>query len=248
MGRNKEMLKDAFRQLKSKEWYKQIPNLLTASRLFSPLVIIPAALVGNIPLALGASAVFASTDLFDGIIARKLNAHSELGRKLDAATDKVFAGSLLIALSFSNPLILLNLGLEAVISGVNLMSERKGNQPKTVYFGKVKTALLSFTILTSFAEPIFEIPRYISTILISTTAAAQIGVSGIYYKKFVSAELKKKFKQALHENDSINEIVEDLDKTKSLEDLKDKIASFNDLSLEDLRNIAEKEIQHEKRK
>ena len=106
---------------------KQIPNILTASRLFAPFFIIPAALLGNLPLTGIFVAAFALTDAADGYFARKYEATSEFGRKLDALTDKLFAASLLIPLLFTNPALLTVFTMEGVISGVNVYSQLSNN-------------------------------------------------------------------------------------------------------------------------
>ena len=75
--------------LKNKNTY--IPNLLTASRLVGAFVVPSLFLTGNIPGAVIATVAFASTDFFDGKIARATNGYSEFGRVLDPIVDKAFA-------------------------------------------------------------------------------------------------------------------------------------------------------------
>ena len=88
----KEDIKNCFKDLKDKDKrIKQIPNLLTASRLLAPLFIVPAAFSGNIPLAILFTCLFEATDALDGFAARKLNAVSEFGKDLDPIVDKIFA-------------------------------------------------------------------------------------------------------------------------------------------------------------
>jgi cardiolipin synthase len=102
---------------------KQLPNALTLLRLIlAPLVAyavwqsfaIPAAAVANAPeafaplkadaqgWALAAAIMFvvaALTDLFDGMAARALDAHSKFGRIIDPIADKALVGLPLIVLS-----------------------------------------------------------------------------------------------------------------------------------------------------
>ena len=102
----KEEGKKCIKELKNKETRKkQIPNLLTASRLLSPIFIIPTALSGNIMKTFMFTTLFAATDALDGHFARKYNSTSEFGRELDPLTDKIFALSLLIPLLTFNPLL-----------------------------------------------------------------------------------------------------------------------------------------------
>ena len=86
-----------YKLFKNKKTRKQeIPNILTLSRLLSPIIIIPLVLKNKYNLALIFILIFALTDLLDGYIARKYNYVSKLGREIDPVCDKIFLGSLLI--------------------------------------------------------------------------------------------------------------------------------------------------------
>ena len=75
---------------------KYIPNLVTITRIISCICGATLFTLGNIPLAISSYVYGAVSDAFDGFLARKLNAVSETGKKLDAVSDKIFALSLLI--------------------------------------------------------------------------------------------------------------------------------------------------------
>ncbi|MCI8445948.1 MAG: CDP-alcohol phosphatidyltransferase family protein, partial [Bacilli bacterium] len=65
-------LKNTWKDLKCpKSFYKQIPNLLTASRLLSPIFIIPTILYSNLFVTFIVITFFAFTDFLDGQIARR---------------------------------------------------------------------------------------------------------------------------------------------------------------------------------
>ena len=76
----------------------QIPNLLTLSRGIAPIIVIPLILTGNIIPALMTAGIFASTDFFDGYLARKYNNVSKFGEHLDQVCDKIFAVTLLLTI------------------------------------------------------------------------------------------------------------------------------------------------------
>lgn len=137
-------IKQAYNDLKTKgRRYRQIPNLLTATRLIAaPLFIIPSALCKNITLLVIFATFFSLTDALDGFIAHRYNLVSDLGRDLDAICDKVFAFSLLIAASIFNPLLLFNMLLESVIALINIREKINNREPKSVLTGKIKTWLL----------------------------------------------------------------------------------------------------------
>lgn len=150
----KKMIKDFFgdfklqvRDIKNRNIKRQIPNMLTFSRALSPFIIIPAMLLGEIKIAIGALIFFAITDFLDGKIARKYNYVSDFGVKLDAVCDKIFAMSLVIPAVFECYILLFNLILEIAISYTNLLSEAKGNHPRSTIIGKIKTTLLSITLI-----------------------------------------------------------------------------------------------------
>ena len=77
---------------------KRIPNILTKSRILTPLIILPTVLTGNFLLSTIIISLLGITDFFDGFLARKWNATSEYGRKLDAISDKMYALGVLIPL------------------------------------------------------------------------------------------------------------------------------------------------------
>lgn len=171
----KEQGKICIEELKNKNTRKkQIPNLLTASRLLSPFFIIPTAISGNLVLTVAFTSMFALTDAFDGYFARKFNATSEFGRMLDPITDKLFAASLLIPLTISNPLILINLFLESIIALINTHSHINNNHPKTLKIGKIKTWALFGTIALQYMDFIVKIPLYIINSLFGLTTLLQI--------------------------------------------------------------------------
>lgn len=150
----KKMIKEFFKDfklqikdIKNGNIKRQIPNMLTFSRALSPFIIIPSMLLGEIKIAIGALIFFAITDFLDGRIARKYNYVSEFGVKLDAVCDKIFAMSLVIPTVFECYILLFNLILEIAISYTNLLSEAKGNHPRSTVIGKIKTTLLSITLI-----------------------------------------------------------------------------------------------------
>lgn len=148
----------------------QIPNILTISRVIAPIFVIPAILYNKMTLSLILIVLFASTDFIDGRIARKYNCVSEFGIKLDAICDKIFVLGIALPSIIKNKILLLVLMFELIISIINLISEAKGNKARTIKTGKVKTALLSLTLIFSYIKAI----KYIFTILAITTIIMQI--------------------------------------------------------------------------
>lgn len=181
----KEQIKEAIEDLKTPgRRHKQIPNILTLSRMFSPFVIIPNALFGNSQEAMKLAAFFGLTDMVDGYIARNYNLSSPLGADLDALTDKLFAGTLLLTGAVSNPYLLANTGLEIAIAGVNLKQKFSGNKSGSTIIGKVKTGAV-FTLggLSVAATSVQELDKVIFPLAIST-AILQTMTLVSYLKKY----------------------------------------------------------------
>lgn len=152
---------------------KNIPNAITISRIIASALGAGFFVLGNIPIATLLYVYGAISDLFDGIAARKLNAYSELGRKLDALSDKLYAASLLVpSILCGNLLMLIPSLLELRISYINLKSDKLGFKSKTIRIGKFKTAMLFPTMILGLLTtisleflPLFLILFPISTIL-----------------------------------------------------------------------------------
>ena len=139
-----------FKSIKKKEIKRQIPNLLTLSRGLAPIVIIPAILFNKLFFVIILLIIFALTDFLDGKIARKYNLVSEFGVKLDAVCDKIFAISLIIPAIINHGIFIFNFVMEIAISYMNLLSYTKGNNPRSTIIGKIKTALLSLTLILAY--------------------------------------------------------------------------------------------------
>lgn len=142
--------KKEFKSIKKKEIKRQIPNLLTLSRGLAPIVIIPAILFNKLYFVIILLIIFALTDFLDGKIARKYNLVSEFGVKLDAVCDKIFAISLIIPAIINHGIFIFNFVMEIAISYTNLLSYTKGNNPRSTIIGKIKTALLSLTLILAY--------------------------------------------------------------------------------------------------
>lgn len=151
---------------------KQIPNALTLLRLvLAPIVallflqgvaasLVPANdverhlrfIAANFAVAAVLFIVAALTDLFDGMIARALNAQSKFGRLIDPIADKAIVGLPLIAIAFvmsmgGNPLwpIAVIATAVIVIRDVSMtlirLSSADGEGARVSSLAKIKTAL-----------------------------------------------------------------------------------------------------------
>jgi CDP-diacylglycerol--glycerol-3-phosphate 3-phosphatidyltransferase len=147
---------------------RQLPNLLTAARL-PAIFLITVWTYWAGPWASAALALFifaALTDIFDGWIARKLDAVTDFGRLMDALVDKIFILGLLVGLAAidclpvtrwdeaGQPLhpdgatvlltafgVVLILIREFLITGLRLVAAASGQVLEAEGLGKIKTFL-----------------------------------------------------------------------------------------------------------
>lgn len=186
-------IKQCISDLKTKgKRIKQLPNILTASRIVAPLFIVPCALTGNLMAAVVFTISFALTDFFDGILARKLNATSDFGKELDPIADKFFVGGILIPLIKYNPTIILNLLLELSIAAINSSSKIKGNNPKTNLIGKIKTWSLSSYMVANYYTLFLPLNKYIFISLFAATTLLQVGSASKYLIDDIKKDKQKK--------------------------------------------------------
>lgn len=209
--------------LKNKNTY--IPNLLTASRLVGAFVVPSLFLTGNIPGAVIATAAFASTDFFDGKIARATNGYSEFGRVLDPIVDKAFAVVPALAILPSMPILALNIGAEAAIGYINAKSYVTTGNPKSSFLGKFKTFCLFPAIGLAYLSTALNVPA-----LTAFTAAFCLGTLGV--QSVAALDYHKKAKQQEKTGQSTETVIEeqkeeeskakDLEEDKKYEKIKEK--------------------------
>lgn len=185
------------KDFKSHKIKKQLPNLLTASRLLSPFILIPLIYYDKLLIAIIMVALFSLTDALDGYFARKYNAISLFGKYLDACVDKVFALSLLIPIilkiTFDKEiygLVIVSIIFEIIIGSLNIYAFFKNLQPESTKIGKIKTIFL-FTLLgiLYLNKIIFIKPVYIF-LFIFVTISFQIATIVSYFNQIKKRKLE----------------------------------------------------------
>lgn len=162
--------------------HKQIPNILTLSRLTAPLIIIPLFITGHFMAAFYSIAAFSLTDALDGFMARTFHLTSELGRDLDAAADKLFAATLLISLSTVNPIYLISLLMEVVIGSICANKKINKIDIRTCKIGKLKTILLDGSIVLGMGSILLEFSPILLNVLCGVTTLLQMKTATEYIK------------------------------------------------------------------
>ncbi len=172
-----------------KELYKEskkftIPNVLTIMRIgMIPVFIWLYSFQQSYELAALVLLISGLTDILDGMIARKFNMISDLGKFLDPVADKLTQASILVCLSVRYPMMLWIFGLMfvkelyAFYSGLQVV-KKTGVVLGAQWHGKAATVLL-YTMLLLHAFW-FDIPETISFLLMGACITMLI-LSGILY-------------------------------------------------------------------
>lgn len=170
----------------------QIPNILTRSRILAPFILVPCALTGNFVLATVIASILGLTDCFDGFLARKWNATSNYGQKLDAVSDKLFVIGISLPILITNPLLILStIILETIIGSINFKAQIKGNNPKSTLLGKFKTTVLYVFLASIYLTKALNIPLSLFGITCYTNVL-QLGTAVQYYMIDKKKEKNKK--------------------------------------------------------
>ncbi len=130
-------------------------NLLTLSRIFISVIIFALLMLeNNYFLALLLFFVGGITDYFDGFLARKYNASSQIGEILDPVADKIFIIFIFfgLALNLSSYLIgfcgAIIITREIWVSALRDYNSRNNNisATKVISLAKIKTTIQLFTL------------------------------------------------------------------------------------------------------
>ena len=182
----------------------QIPNILTRSRILAPFILVPCALTGNFVLATVIAALLGLTDCFDGFLARKWNATSNYGQKLDAISDKLFAIGIAIPILITNPLLILpTIILETVIGSINFKSQIKGNNPKSTLLGKFKTTVLYVFLASIYLTKALNIPLSLFALTCGTNILQL--TTAVQYYVIEKKKNNNKRKEKKEENSKVDE-------------------------------------------
>lgn len=177
---------------------KQIANILTFSRLITPLITlitsIIAIITGLYPLFIISGIIAglgAITDALDGHISRITKSTSEYGKLLDQISDKVFVGIIGINLLFFNINYILSIVGEIIISVVNVYYKSKYPTLKinSTLIGKIKETPLFLSLALGYLSPINSTFMTISNISILVAFIFQIATIESY---IISNNLKIK--------------------------------------------------------
>jgi len=156
-----------------------IANRLTFSRIMMvPLFIIFLELETrwSYLFALLIFIIASLTDLYDGIVARRLNQVTEFGKFLDPLADKILIMSAFVYLTVIKEIkipawmVVVILSREFIITGLRTVAAKKGEIIAAHFSGKFKTTLQMISIIYIFAFLTFKsfFGKFVSFKLIDT--------------------------------------------------------------------------------
>lgn len=190
-------------EFKSKDLFT-IPNILTFCRILLITPFVSFFLEDNFIGAVSVLLLSALSDCLDGLLARKLNQITELGKVLDPIADKLTLLSIAFCFSVYMPkiipimIILATKDVLMLIAGTKLIKNGIA-PPPAKWYGKVATAFFYFsTTLIIFLKVFLKFENdYLTFALLSITAILMIYAFVNYYKLYhqLMAEYKNVTKE-----------------------------------------------------
>jgi len=201
-----------FKELKKKKGFiYKLPSIITAIRLLCTPLIPIFLLLGNPLGSVIAAALGSVSDALDGFVARRFNASSTFGAKLDAICDKMFIGSLTLSLVIISPLITKALGIvilmnESIIAKINCQKLAETGMSKTTQIGRMKMVVLCSALLISFLNAIFPILTVPSFATLAATILMQTKTIDSYLNQELLLETIDEVSDNTNDVDEINKI------------------------------------------
>jgi len=241
----KKMFNEFFKKETNK---KQRANMWTFTRLVAPAVTVTLSIIAiitaSVPLFITTACVAgfgALTDKLDGLSAVKHESFSEYGKVLDQITDKSFAGIIGINLLFLNPMYVVVLLGEAIISLVNILYKLKYKNIdiNSTIIGKIKQTPLFLSLALGYLSTINPTWLAISNYSIILSIIFQLATAASYVESNNKAvkELKKLKKIKLDEILEDTEKTNDKTKSKSIEDKKQLVENKTITITEQCENL-----------
>ncbi len=168
-----------------------IPNILSFFRLLLiPVfawVYLTAEAKGELYFAAIVVVISGITDFLDGLIARKFNMITELGKFLDPLADKLTQGTLFLCLALRYPLMWVLLLMWMIkdgfmgIMGLILLKKRHTKLDGAKWYGKVCSAIIYVAVLLILFFPDVFSPDSLNAVVMILLCAGALALSGILY-------------------------------------------------------------------
>lgn len=179
-----------------RKFVRMIPNILTSTRIILVIISFVLFLNDNFYAGIILLTIAALTDFFDGYFARKFNAITSLGAKLDQLSDKLFEILMCFAgVIMGNRFLLITILLEiSFLFVVIVKSQKIKNWKSSTKMGKIKTGALFTTIILGIIVTqykILEIPFFIIWSLTTVFQAYSNYEHIIHFKNILSIKTQK---------------------------------------------------------
>ena len=185
-----------------KRWNKNIniPNALTLLRIVLIIPFVYFFMNGNILAAVACLVLSGLSDMFDGMIARRFNQFTELGKMLDPVADKLTQVTIVVCIAVEHPILIPLLAIFVIkellmmAGAAYLVFKLKKRPSASKWYGKGATVMfyVSVTVIVGL-KGIWNIESLpLSVTLLSITALMMLYALYEYFKIF---------RQLLHSSD-----------------------------------------------
>lgn len=179
---------DIFRKLLTKEQIFTIPNIMSLFRIVLIPFIIWIYVRDSYDVAAALVVISALTDILDGIIARKFNMVSDLGKVLDPVCDKLTHVALLICLITRYPqiwrLLVLLLAKELIVATLGAIAvKRREKYHSARWYGKLCTVVFESSMILLMLIP--NMPWKIVITLVALCTAVMVFALVMYAIFFI---------------------------------------------------------------
>lgn len=178
-------------------YYKQeiltVPNILSALRIFIIVPLFLSIMDDNYILASVLLVLSGISDMLDGIIARKFNQVTRLGKMFDPTADKLTLMAVMICVGLKFPkiypfmIILILKEVAMLLAGVIIL-KRKQTPPAAKWYGKVSTVVFYISVITIIGlKAVWNLDlEWLNVLLMSITALCMIYSVVRYFNIFMS--------------------------------------------------------------
>ena len=159
------------------------PNLLTATRIALMPAVLASAIAGSRPWFVVLIAVSLTTDALDGFLARRFNAYTDFGRKLDSAADYLTMVTGLAGIALLWPdivrreLLWVVTGLVAFLAVIVYGFVRLGHAPCYHTWGSKTGAVLCPLSLVPLLNEWSAAPFHVAIVLLIATGVEEVAIA-----------------------------------------------------------------------
>ena len=174
--------------MRYRDQFWTIPNLLSVFRILLIPVMVALYWKGRTLAAVIVFGVSAASDIADGIIARRFDMVTDLGKMLDPFADKLTQGAALVCAAKAHPQLFFLLGFmamkeltQAYIGG--RIVKKTGHVFNSKWFGKLCTVITTGSLMAMFAFP--KLSEGVVNGLIILCAAMLLVSLALYVRHFM---------------------------------------------------------------